>query len=310
MSQAGPASPRRQPTVYVLLPVHNRRDITVAFAKQLRNQTYRNYRLLLIDDGSTDGTAEAVTEVIHDVVVIRGNGTWWWAGSLQQGYKWLRRNETPADDVVLIMNDDTVFEHDFLSIGLRVLGDNPGAMVTATGYNVATGKPQDSGVYVFSWPSLRCAETYKTAEINCSSTRGLMSSVSDFIEVGGFRPRLIPHYLSDIEFTMRAHKLGKKLTYHPDFRIGIHFELTGHREVGDVPLREYLRKVFSRRSAMNPIYWSNFVLLHSPWRYKLVNLRNIWDAVYERTVRTRVRPRLRALKRKLTRGGKRDDGAV
>jgi hypothetical protein len=50
---------------------------------------------------------------------------------------------------------------------------------------------------------------------------------------------------------------------------------------------------------MNPIYWSNFILLHSPWRYKIVNLRRIWGAVYQQGVRIRL---LRRLKRKLLGG--------
>lgn len=285
-----------RPTVYVLLPVHNRRGITVSFAKQLEKQTYNNYRLLLIDDGSEDGTAEAVREIINNVIVIRGNGNWWWAGSLQQGYVWLKRSRVAGDDVVLIMNDDTLFEADFISVGLRVLNDNPGALLTATGYNPKTGKPQDSGGYVMSWENLGVAETYENAEINCSSTRGLMARVSDFLDVKGFFPRLIPHYLSDIEFTMRAGKMGKKLILHRDFRIGIDFETTGHRELREGSFAEYLRTVFSKRATMNPIYWSNFILLHSPWRYKIVNLRRIWGAVYQQGVRTRL---LRRLKRKL-----------
>jgi GT2 family glycosyltransferase len=299
MNKAGRAEPVQQPVVYVLLPVHNRREITVAFTIELKKQTYKNYRLLLIDDGSKDGTAEAVRQIVDDVIVIRGNGNWWWAGSLQQAYAWLKRNEIRRDDVVLIMNDDTLFEADFISTGLRVLDGNPGALLTATGYNARTGAPQDSGGYVFRWEDLGCVETYDNAKINCASTRGLMSKVSDFLDVKGFRPILIPHYLSDIEFTMRARRIGKKLMIHPDFRIGIDFETTGHREIGQGSFVEYVRRVFSKRAAMNPVYWTNFILLHSPWKYKAVNLWRIWYAVYRQGVWNRTVQRLRPLKRKL-----------
>lgn len=282
------------PMVYVLLPVHNRRDITLAFTECLKKQTYKNYRLLLIDDGSKDGTAEAVKESLSDVIVIRGVGNWWWAGSLQQGHEWLKQNKVPGDDVVLIMNDDTAFEADFISIGLRILKYNPKALLTATGYNLKTGVAQDTGGYILNWKTLGFAETYENIEINCTSTRGLMVRVSDFLDVKGFYPKLIPHYLSDLEFTMRAQKKGKKLIIHPDFRVGIDFETTGIRELNNETFTQYLKKIFSKRAAMNPVHWSNFILLHSVWKYKLSNLIRIWGGVFYIGVRGKLIPEIKS----------------
>jgi len=274
--------------VYVMLPVHSRRKITLTFVECLMGQSHKNFRLLLIDDGSKDGTADAVENILSDVIIIRGEGDWWWAGSLQQGYEWLQANKVSNDDVVLIMNDDTSFEEDFISIGLEVLGAHPNTLLTATGYNIKTGEAQDSGGYTLGWKGLVFSETYENAEINCSSTRGLMVRVADFLDVGGFHPRLLPHYLSDLEFTMRAQKQGKKLMIHPDFRIGIDFETTGCRELGGESFSEYIKKIFSKRATMNPLYWSNYILLHSPWKYKLSNLKIIWGGVYQQGVRTRL----------------------
>lgn len=292
-------------TVYVMLPVHNRRDVTLAFVKCLNRQIYKNYRLLLIDDGSTDGTAKAVQDALGDAIVIRGKGDWWWAGSLQKGHNWLKKNGISGDDVILIMNDDTTFAEDFISIGLRILSGNQHAMLTATGYNMKTGEAQDSGGYRLNWANLGFSETYENAEINCTSTRGLMVKVSDFLDINGFFPRLIPHYLSDLEFTMRAQKKGKKLIIHPEFRIGIDFETTGHRELGKETFGQYVRKVFSKRAAMNPIHWTNFILLHSDWKYKLSNLKRIWGGVYQQGVRDRLIPEIKG---RLT-GRRKADGA-
>lgn len=284
-----------QVIVYILLPVHNRREITLKFVGCLKKQTYTNYRLLLIDDGSRDGTSDAVRQILDNVEVIRGDGDWWWAGSLQQGYDWLKQRAVSQNDVVLIMNDDTAFDPDFIKIGLRELAKHPKTLLTATGFNLKTGQTQDSGGYTLDWKCLRFSETYENNKINCASTRGLITRVSDFLDVGGFHPTLIPHYLSDLEFTMRAQKKGKRLMINPNFRIGIDFDTTGHRELGQESFLRYLRKVFSKRAAMNPVHWSNFILLHSPWKYKLSNLKRIWGAVYQQGVRERLIRDIRAL---------------
>ena len=43
-----------KPCLYILLPVHNRREITRDFIDYLEAQTWQNYHLVLIDDESTD----------------------------------------------------------------------------------------------------------------------------------------------------------------------------------------------------------------------------------------------------------------
>ena len=95
--------------IYVFLPVHNRRETTERFIQCLKMQSYQNYHLVLIDDGSTDGTEEMVRSQIEPLTVIKGRGDWWWAGALQQGYEWLRSEARKPSDVVLIINDDTQF---------------------------------------------------------------------------------------------------------------------------------------------------------------------------------------------------------
>src|SRR3546814_18220985 len=43
---------------------------------------------------------------------------------------------------------------------------------------------------------------------NCLSTRGLMLDAAMFQASGGFRPRWLPHYLSDYEFPLRLQRTG------------------------------------------------------------------------------------------------------
>jgi hypothetical protein len=51
---------------------------------------------------------------------------------------------------------------------------------------------------------------------------------------------------------------------------------TGDRDPGARSLRDFLRRRFSRRSVLNPVYWSSFVLLACPPRWILPNLFRVW----------------------------------
>src|SRR5690242_9998065 len=120
--------------VYILLPVFNRKEITVKFLDFLKRQTYKDFTLVLIDDGN-DGTAEAVLEKMPEAIILKGKGKWWWGGSLHQGYKWLKNEKKSADDLVVIMNNDVIIKDDFLATGVSLMKDNKKTLLLAAAYD-------------------------------------------------------------------------------------------------------------------------------------------------------------------------------
>lgn len=261
------------PRVLVILPVHNRRATTELFVRCLLAQAYTNWHLLLIDDGSTDGTAEMVGREVPHLTVLRGHGDWWWGGALHQGYLWLKQNPAYHDDLVLIINDDTEFEPDFLDRAVGVM--KPRSLLLAQLYSQA-GEFVEAGVR-WDWRALDWKATKETDGLNCFSTRGLFLWAQDFRKIGGFHPVLLPHYLSDYEFTMRAHRKGYVLFSSPEVRLRYNERLTGDRgQDGTAPIMQYLRAELSIKSANNPVYWTSFILLACPLRHAPVNLLIVW----------------------------------
>lgn len=68
----------KEPLISVIVPVYNIMDYLSRCVQSLRQQTYRNLEILLVDDGSTDGTGQlcdrlaAEDERIH--VLHKENG--------------------------------------------------------------------------------------------------------------------------------------------------------------------------------------------------------------------------------------------
>ena len=260
--------------LYILLPVHNRRAITEKFIDCLVTQSFSNYHLILIDDGSTDGTDLLVKAKVDKLTIIKGQGNWWWAGSLQQGINWLKPKDIDDTDIVVFMNDDVVFESNFLQTAVKLLDEQDGLLLPQV-FNQETEQIEESGVRA-DLRKLTFVVAKSPIEINCLPTRGLFMRMSTLRKVGNFYPRLLPHYLSDYEFTIRAHKLGFSLNTSPKLLISFDEEASGFRNFEGLSLREFLRRYFSIKSPSNPIYWTTFILLVSPKLSVPWNVVRIW----------------------------------
>jgi len=262
------------PKVHVLAPVHNRRAVTERFIGHLLAQTYRDWHLVLIDDGSDDGTADMARAALpqSQLTILRGRGDWWWAGSLQQGYLWIARTGVAADDLVLMINDDTEFGPEFLSKGVAAM--RPKALLLAQSCD-SNGQSCEAGVF-WDWKRLICTGVGEGEPINCFSTRGLFLHAGDFLKIGGFFPKMLPHYLSDYEFTIRAHRKGYALISSRELSLRYFEALTGIRSTRGLSVWQSLKTNLSIKSTANPIYWTSFVLLACPARYVLPNLVRVW----------------------------------
>lgn len=261
--------------IYILLPVHNRKEITRSFINCLISQTFKNYHLLLIDDGSTDGTAEMVKERVENLTIIQGKGDWWWAGSLQQGYQWLQNNTIGNSDIILIINDDTSFVKDFLEIAVNTFIEKKQILLSAYSYSLQTNELFDAGVAI-DWRNRKMSMTEETPLISCFSTRALFLRWEDFKLTGSFYPRLLPHHAADYEFTSRAIRKGIQPILNPSLKIWINESTTGYNSISTEHGWKLIKQVFSIKSSLNPISITVFIALSCPWKWKIQYIISIW----------------------------------
>jgi len=279
-------------TIFILLPVHNRRNTTVAFVQCLLKQTDQNFHLVLIDDGSTDETAVAILNMCPKTTVLKGNGSWWWGGSLHQGYLYLKKAGCTDSDIVLIVNDDVTFNEDYLENGRKLIQQNPGSQIGSQYFDKLTNTLADRGA-TCDFKMFAISAAKKDEDLVFMSTRGLFIKARDFLSTEGFFPEKLPHYLSDYEFTFRLReKHGLKMTTSELIPLYGLDDKSGSSSLrGLNPIQAY-RVIFSERFRDNPVYLSNFVSMCFPKEFQKNHIKFVWMSIFKRWVFTWPQPLL------------------
>ena len=205
-------------TVFALVPVHNRLEDTKRVIACLRRQTYSPLKIVVIDDGSIDGTSAFLAQQ-QDIIGLRGNGSLWWAGAIQLGLDYVLPLAQDSDYVVLV-NNDTTFDQDLVARLVRVSRGNGGAVVGSLLRDIDQPQIVHGLAPVVDVWSLRVWELYHVLpeqerqnlkplyEVDALSGRGTLYPVRAFKVGGQMRPRVLPHYYADYELAMRMKREG------------------------------------------------------------------------------------------------------
>lgn len=115
------------PRIAVLIAAHNRRDKTVKALQALtRNACEFDLKIVVFDDGSTDGTSEALQAGWPDAIVLKGNGNAYWNGGMHAAW---RQALTLDVDGYLWLNDDVRLDDDALTKLAKVWHQQGGAQM-------------------------------------------------------------------------------------------------------------------------------------------------------------------------------------
>lgn len=255
--------------IHIITAVHNRKEITCKFVELLKKQTYSDIHLILVDDGSTDGTSAAVKQLMPDVTIIIGNGNLWWGGALHKAYKWVKMNlQDKKDEYVLFSNDDVRFENDYLEKGISFFNKNNNSLIMGEGYSINDGRLLNT-LWNLNYRNKDDAFVKSNDRVgSCCSTRSLFLNVKIFLDIGGFHPLLLPHYQSDYEWTIRAARKGYMIKSFENLSFYFDENTTGENFYETLTIK----KIFSKRSVTNPIFKLNFILLSTPKKYILFEI--------------------------------------
>lgn len=200
--------------IAVLLSCHNRKQKTLKCLKFLNDQvgidTEYKIEIFLVDDGSTDGTAEAISLDFPQVNIIKGNGELYWNRGMHLAW------ETAAAykdfDYYLWLNDDTfLFKNTLENLFSKTFATSIvcGATKSSILNNATYG-----GISNKNNKLLIPNGSYQNADY-CNGNCVLIPS-NVYKKLGNLDP-IFQHALGDFDYSLRARKQGIEIKVAPDF---------------------------------------------------------------------------------------------
>lgn len=239
----------KAPEVTIIIPNYNGKELLKNCIKTLEQQTCPDFLLLVVDNGSTDGSVD-VTSAVLDLEMIALKENTGFCGAVNIGightktpYFILLNNDTEVEpsfveELLLgIRGSEKIFSCGAMMIDYRRRGiiDNAGDYYTALGWAVARGKGKSLGAFSVEKNVFSCcggAAIYRTDIVH---------------EIGYFDEKHFA-YLEDVDMGYRARIYGYRNRYIPQARVyHVGSATTGARYNG--------KKVFlAARNSMYVIY--------------------------------------------------------
>lgn len=208
--------------VAIIIPTYNRNKYLNYLLTQIYEQKISLKNLVInvvvVVDGSTDGTLEMLAKDFPQVHIVKGTGNWWYTKSMNEGFKYA---ENLKPDYVLTLNDDIEIDNNYVEtlVGDIMKFKGNCIMGTLSLTNTIPHKIVEAGIKkIIKWRS-KLVLYYKFLEpVGDKKLKGIYPSV-----VLPGRGMLIPYnilkkmnyfdesfkqYSSDFDFCLRARKSG------------------------------------------------------------------------------------------------------
>lgn len=214
--------------VSVIIPTHNRLQVLQRVVSGLRRQNFTDFEVIIVEDGSTDGTLEWLQS-------SAGLPTNWRVLRTAAAGAATARNQGVGQargEILLFLDDDTIPQSDLVKRHWQIHQNRQEKNICIMGKIIMSKelmKPDQIRWRELDLPAPpqtdRMISHLKYRTANSSLRRDL------FFEAGGFHPGLIAS--EDLEFAFRLHEMGVRFYYYDDI-VAEHFH--------PVNLKQYIEK--------------------------------------------------------------------
>ena len=209
------------PLIVTVLLNTSRREDTLAALASLEQSTYDNYRVIVLDNSSTDGSVEAIYSAFPSVQFIQLEKNLGYAGNNNVGIK---AAVAQGADWVFVLNEDTIIANDCLTRLIEAGKSNPkiGIVGPMVYHNNEPNVIQSAGGMLSRyWQSWHIAQNEQdqgqvsqTHFVDWISGCAILVRRETIDQIGGLDERFF-YYWEETEWCVRARKYGWLILHVP-----------------------------------------------------------------------------------------------
>lgn len=255
----------------VIIPNWNGRDLLNDCLRSLENQSYKQFEIIVVDNGSTDNSFEWITENYPKIRIARLSKNYGFAKAINEGVK-----KSKAKYAVFLNNDTKVTENwlenlvitadkhpEVISVNSKILNffdrkkiDGVGILINevgqarSIGFNEKNRGQYDKELYIFG-----------------ATGGAALFNRKDFIKVGMFDENFFM-YCEEVDFAFRAQFQGYKSIYSPRAivyhkhkatakRLPQHIEYWQFKNMTQTIIKDFPTSILLRRWR-----WLKIILVH------------------------------------------------
>ncbi len=270
-------------SVTVIVLNWNGKELTIKCLESLKKVNYSNFNILVVDNGSTDGSVDTLKDKFPEISVLSLENNLGYASGNNRGFDSL---EPDPPKFVIFLNNDTIVDDNFIEPLVKQLLNkkNAGQTVPKIYYendpkliwyaggivNLWTGSIYHLGIRKNDGPGYSKTHKTKYATGCCFCMR-----YDEFKEFGGF-DETFPMYSEDVDLSLWIRSAGKQVWFVPDSKIWhkVSASIGGAFSFGK--LARKARGIFLLiKKHANPIQWITITIL-SPIQLIMIIIKLIF----------------------------------
>jgi GT2 family glycosyltransferase len=266
--------------ISIVIPVFNRKEYTRECLQSLNKQTDQRFKVVIVDDGSTDGTEAMLREEFPEVEVLKGSGNLFWTAGVNMG---IRHALKQGAELIMTMNNDVITDEHLIEKMYYWHAQKPTALLGALELDANTQQPIFGGERL-NWllntieevlPTLSKDEQKGLHAVTHLPGRGLLIPRAVIEKIGIFDQDRFPHYIADYDYTHTARRAGFELYVNYDAKLLTYPEESGERQIRSTKnFKNYYKHLFDLKGGGNLRDFTRFTLKNCPTPYIPFHLAN------------------------------------
>jgi GT2 family glycosyltransferase len=215
-----------EPLVYIVIPVKERLFDLIECIGSIKQQTYTNYKIVVVDNNSKDRTKEEISKIYPEIELISLEDNYGASYASNIGFSYSLRNNA---ELVLRLDSDAILDKNYLSELVKSKSKLPKAELLS-GTIFSFYQPERvwfTGGFLTKWNlsatylheiSKNSIQHRQYYEVDFLPSTGILISSNTIKELKGFDQDYLVYY-EDFDLCLRAAKSGNKLFYIPNAKM-------------------------------------------------------------------------------------------